>query len=339
MLDEYLKILHNEFSELETDKSFRELTTVEIGGPAKAFLEVKSSEELVKALIVVKTHSIPYFVIGGGSNLLVSDQGVDKLVIKVATRSIVVEEGLVRAQAGTSLQELVDFSIKNSLTGIQKMTGIPGTIGGAIYGNAGAYGQMIGDHLEFVSAYDLEKQEVVILTREECGFEYRSSAFKTNGCVILDATFKFSPGDKESLSRESSEVLAMRLKKYKPGLKCPGSFFRNLFTSEVPKSALEKLPPREDTYGKTPAYVFIEALGLKGRRVGDVEITDFHGNLFVNLGNGTAQDFWDLAHLCYQQVKDRFGVELHPEVQLVGLPSISSEFTVHSSPRLYRGSR
>src|SRR3989344_5285588 len=315
MLDEYLKILHNEFSELETDKSFRELTTVEIGGPAKAFLEVKSSEELVKALIVVKTHSIPYFVIGGGSNLLVSDQG------------------------GTSLQELVDFSIKNSLTGIQKMTGIPGTIGVAIYGNAGAYGQMIGDHLEFVSAYDLEKQEVVILTREECGFEYRSSAFKTNGCVILDATFKFSPGDKESLSRESSEVLAMRLKKYKPGLKCPGSFFRNLFTSEVPKSALEKLPPREDTYGKTPAYVFIEALGLKGRRVGDVEITDFHGNLFVNLGNGTAQDFWDLAHLCYQQVKDRFGVELHPEVQLVGLPSISSEFTVHSSPRLYRGSR
>lgn len=326
MSDEQLKQLKQKFKDkLQKNVSFTTLTTVKIGGPAKAYLEVASLTELTEVTSFCALHSVPFFILGGGSNLLVADNGLDALVIKIGIKGILKDnQGLLKVSAGTVLQDLIDFSIKNSLSGLHKMTGIPGTVGGAIYGNAGAYGQMIGNHVMAVVAFDPKTGQVINLTHQECGFEYRDSSFKRNGLIIIEALFDLPKGDTQTLVSESAQCLTLRQIKYKPGTLCPGSFFKNLFTKDIPKSALAKLPPRKDTFGKTPAFVFIEALGLKGRQIGQIKIAPYHGNLFINSGGGQAKDFWQLAKECFDKTKEGFGVVLEPEVQLVNLPTLDS---------------
>lgn len=323
-MEEKVAKLKEKFGErVEEDVNFSDLTTVKIGGPARVLFRVESVEELREVVEVAKEIDIPFFVMGGGSNLLVADEGLDKLVIKIEIGGVRVEEGRVVAGAGATLQELVDFSVEQGLSGLQLMTGIPGMVGGAIYGNAGAYGQTISDRIVAVKCLDPDTLETIHLGKDECGFDYRESDFKRNGLIVVEASFALEAGDKDRLVEEKRRTLETREKKYKPGILCPGSFFKNLITSQVPKEALEMLPPREDTYGKLPAYIFIEELGLKGKRVGDIEIASFHGNLFINLGEGKAKDFWDLAKECFDKTKEKYGVELEPEVQLVSLPDLN----------------
>src|SRR3989344_800335 len=238
-------------NKIQENVPFSSLTTVEIGGPARVFIEAKSTKELKEILTFVKTEEMPFFIMGGGSNLLVSDEGLEKLVIKVANSNIQVHNNLVTVQAGTTLQELVDFTIEHGFGNLNRMTGIPGTVGGAIYGNAGSYGQMIGEHIQEILAFDPEAEEEVLVSQDECQFTYRSSGFKKNGLIILEAIFKLPNEDPETLAKEADEALSLRTAKYKPGTKCPGSFFKNLFTNEIPEKALKMLPPRNDTYGKT----------------------------------------------------------------------------------------
>jgi UDP-N-acetylmuramate dehydrogenase len=321
MTEEQLHKLKQAFSgTIEFDVPFATLTTVSIGGPAKALLRIKDGLQLQKVLTFVNNEKIPFFILGGGSNLLVSDKGLDSVVIKLENSGITTDGTILTVQAGTSLAELVEYTISNGLSGVHKMIGIPGTVGGAIYGNAGAYGQTISDNLTHVRCLYGDKE--VLLTKEDCVFEYRNSGFKSNNLVIIEANFAYPSADSAQLRTESQDCMNLRLKKYPPDVKCPGSFFRNLFTAEVSKSALAMLPSREDTYGKTPAYIFIEELGMKGKQIGQVKIHDNHGNLFMNLGGGTAQDFWTLAKECFDKTKSKYGVELHPEVQLINLPPL-----------------
>lgn len=322
MSDEQIASLKNKFGEaLKENVNFNQLTTVGIGGPAKALLTVKSRVGLIEILNFVLENKIPFFIIAGGSNLLVSDDGVEKLVIKIETTGIEIEKEQVRVDSGTALQDLVDFTIKNSLAGANKMTGIPGSVGGAIYGNAGAYGQNISQYLNRVICWNNGKLEE--LTKINCGFEYRHSRFKETKQVILEAYFAFPKGDPETLANEANECLALRLKKYPPGVKCPGSFFKNLITAEVPPDVLAMLPERKDTFGKLPAYVFIEELGLKGKQVGNIKIASYHGNLFINLGGGKALDFWKLAHEVVKKTQKKYGLILEPEVQLINLAPLT----------------
>lgn len=321
MSDEQIEALKQKFGEaLKTNVNFNELTTVGIGGPAKAFLGLASKGGLIEALNFVFENNIPFLIIAGGSNLLVSDRGVEKLVIKIETTGIETENGLVKVSSGTPLQNLVDFTIKNGLAGVNKMTGIPGSVGGAIYGNAGAYGQNISQFINKVTCWNSGKLEQ--LSKDQCAFEYRHSRFKETKQVILEVYFDFPKGDPETLATEASECLALRLKKYPPGVKCPGSFFKNLITTEVSQEVLAKLPERKDTFGKLPAYVFIEGLGLKGKRVGNIKIADYHGNLFINLGGGSALDFWNLAQEVVKKTQEKYGLILEPEVQLINLPPL-----------------
>lgn len=321
MQPEVLEKLKQRFGALvEFDVPFSQLTTVSIGGPAKALIRVKDTPALIDALSFAKQEKVPFLVMGGGSNLLVSDQGLDSLVIKIETDRIEEKDETVIVDSGTSLQRLIDYTIDSGYAGIHKMTGIPGSVGGAVYGNAGAYGQTISDYLTEVVC--LKEDHLVTLFKHECNFEYRDSGFKTNGLVILEVHLQFPTVDKETLQKESADCLSLRQKKYPPNTKCPGSFFKNLFTHQIPKPALDMLPPREDTFGKTPAYIFIEELGLKGKQVGQIKIADYHGNLFINLGGGTAEDFWKLAKECFDKTKNKYGVELEPEVQLINLPAL-----------------
>lgn len=302
-----------------------QITTLGIGGPVKKFVKVSSSEELIAAIQYAKEDSLEYIVIGGGSNLLIADEGVDKLIIKnnivgITTSKVDPDSFEVKVKSGTVLQNLVDYSISKGLAGLQKMTGIPGTLGGAVFGNAGAYGQTISDHITIVAAYD--GNQIITLSKDQCEFNYRDSGFKRNQYTILEVTFQLEKDDPKTLQQEADEVLEKRLVKYPPGIKCPGSFFKNIVADTLPREILEKIPQEKIIFGKLPAGFLLEQVGAKGQKLGDIEIADYHGNLFINRGGGNAQDFYNLAKEMSQKVQEKFGITLEPEVQLINLPPL-----------------
>ncbi len=311
-----------------------QITTLGIGGPAKKFVSVKSEEELVEAIKYAEQNNLEYLVIGGGSNLLVSDQGVDKLIIKNEIARISHLGGVIKVKSGTLLQNLVDYSISHGLSGIEKLTGIPGTVGGAIYGNAGAYGQTISDHITSVVILGRSEtttpesidsgQARVTFGKDACEFNYRDSIFKKNKLPILEVTFELESGDTKTLQQEADDVLQKRLVKYPKGIKCPGSFFKNIVAETLPSEILEKISPEKIVYGKLPAGTLLEEVGAKGDKLDGIEIAPYHANLFINRGSGTAQAqaFYTLAQKYVKKVKEKYGITLEPEVQLINLPTL-----------------
>jgi UDP-N-acetylmuramate dehydrogenase len=188
------------------------ITTLQIGGPARQFVTVSSKEELIEVITYAKKDNIPYLVIGSGSNLLVADEGVNKLIIKNEMDGIAKEVRFLKVKSGTILQHLVDYAIATDLSGLQKLTGIPGTVGGAVFGNAGAYGQTISDFVREVTCFT--GSEIISLDKNECEFSYRDSIFKRNGFAVLEVKFKLDLGDAKNLRKEADEILEKRLIKY-----------------------------------------------------------------------------------------------------------------------------
>lgn len=290
-------------------------TTLGIGGPAKYFVEVQSIEGLKTALQYAKENTVPYYILAGGSDLLISDKGFNGLVIKYSDVGAKRDKNKVMVRAGTLLQDLVDLLNEAGLKGIEKLAGIPGTVGGAIYGNAGAYGVTISDKLARVRVFDGKRD--FWMNKDRCNFNYRHSTFKERkDYVILEVEFEFDTGNPQELKKISADTIKTRSKKYPPGIKCPGSFFKNMLLSELPQEVVNTAP--KDYYGKLPAGWLLEQVGAKGASKGKIKIADYHANLFINEGGGKAQDFFDLASKWKQKVKQKFGIELEPEVQLVG---------------------
>lgn len=299
--------------QFEDNYLLKNTTTLSIGGPAKKFVVVKTKEELSEALQYAKQNNLDHLIIGSGSNLLISDEGFGGLVVKNEITGISHIGGVIlEVKSGTLLQEFVDYTIAHGLSGLQKLTGIPGTIGGAVYGNAGAYGQSISDHIVSVDQ----------LNKSECGFSYRNSIFKESKQPIFDITFKLEPGDPEILKKEAEEVLAKRLIKYPAGIKCPGSFFKNFIASEIPQEILKNIPQEKIVYGKLPAGALLEEVDAKGASLDGIEISPIHANLFINKDGGSAKAFIKLARLYAKKVKEKFGIILVPEVQLINLPNL-----------------
>lgn len=294
-----------------------QVTTLQIGGPAKKFVVVKTLNEFIEAIQFAKENNLQFLVIGGGSNLLISDEGADLLIIKNEASGIEQDGEILKVKSGTITQDLVDYSAKNGLSGLQKLSGLPGTIGGAIFGNAGAYGQTISDHLISISVFDGEKK--VRLDKDQCKFNYRYSIFKENGFTILEAEFKLEKADPEILQKEAKDIFDQRQIKYPVGMKCPGSFFKNLIASELPAEVLKNIPPEKIVHGKIPAGALLEEVGAKGQSLDGIEISSKHANLFINKGNGTAKSFIELAKQMRDKVKERFGITLESEVKLINL--------------------
>lgn len=298
------------------------VTTLQIGGPARLFVTVKTEEELKEIITYAKDNRLPYLIIGGGSNLLVSDNPLNCLVIKNEIEGIIKIVRVLKATGGLSLQHLVDYSIANNLFGLQKLTGIPGTLGGAVFGNAGAYGQTISDYIREVECLNPASGEILTLQKDECGFNYRDSIFKKNNYIILGVMFKLQIGKSKELRKEADEILEKRLVKYPEGIKCPGSFFKNLLADRLSKEVLSNIPKEKIVYGKLPAGSLLEMVEAKGDFLGDIEIAPYHANLFINKGSGKAADFHALAKKYALKVKEKFGIILEPEVQLINLPPI-----------------
>lgn len=323
-----------DLSNFDTDKQFKDLTTLKIGGPIKYFYQAKTKKDLVGAIKLSKRLNIPYLIIGGGSNLLVSDQGYQGLVIKANISGINQQGDSLVVQSGTKMQDLVDYTISKGFSGFYKLTGIPGTVGGAIYGKIAAYGDDISDYLNSVICFDGEK--TVTLSKSECQFGYRDSIFKRNKFIILEVIFSGFPkkGQKE-MEEEKLLIMAKREKLYPPSSNCPGSFFKNVKIQNAPNDILKTLSATMDpkifnrvkdnikNYGKIPTGALLEDLGALGDKQGQIQISKTHANTFINLGGGTAKDFYELAKKYYLKVKERFGIELEPEVQFVNLPPLN----------------
>ncbi len=297
-------------------------TTLGIGGPIKIFLDVQEQEQLIESVKLAIATNTPYLIIGKGSNLLISDSGFEGLVIKNSVKGIAQDGNNLTVKSGTVLQDLVNYAIEHSLAGMNKMSGIPGTVGGAVYGDAGAYGNSIRDYLASVQAFD--GNNVITLSKEECGFGYRESNFKKNKYLILEILFTGLPNaNAKELKKEALEIIEKRTAKYPPDTKCPGSFFKNVVAENLSPEQLKKMEQFVTPFGKIPAGALIEAVGGKGDQIGGIKILENHGNTFANINNGTAEDFYNLAKKYYLKVKEQFGVELEPEVQLINLPPLN----------------
>ena len=300
----------------QKDHHLKNLTTLDIGGPAKLYVEITKELDLIKIIKLARKDEVPFLVVGEGSNLLVHERGFGGLIIRNAIVDIKRDGNKVLAKAGTNLQDFVDFLIGRGLAGAEKMSGIPGTVGGAIYGNAGAYGQTISDHLKRIKIFNGEK--VTWISRSQAGFGYRESRFKKTNEILLEVEFEFEKGDSKELAKVKEQTITLRQEKYKPEMKTPGSFFKNVLVKDLPREILAKIPKEKIVYGKVPAGYLLEAVDARGKSLGGIKIADYHGNLFINVEKGKASDFYKLANKYKQRVKEKFGIDLEPEVQLIG---------------------
>lgn len=288
-----------------------------IGGPAALFVEAASEPAFAEALRVSQGSGAAYSVIGEGTNLIVSDRGFDGIVLRLTSKAIEREGATLRAEAGAELQALVDYSIDQGLRGLETMTGIPGSVGAAVYGNAGAYGHSIDERVRQVRF--LAGVNVQSFGPAECQFRYRESVFKERkDWVILSVELAMTPASSADLRQTADEIFKIRLAKYPASMKCAGSIFKNLILAELPDAVRRQIPERVIREGKAPSAYFLEQVGAKGMRSGGIQVADYHANLIYNTGDGTALQLCELIGELKTRVWKQFGLELEEEVQYIG---------------------
>jgi UDP-N-acetylmuramate dehydrogenase len=302
---------------VSSDTPLSRYTRFGIGGPADLYAETASVEAFVAALEAARSSGIPVMVIGGGTNLIVSDRGFRGIVLRYRADRLLAANTRVCADAGAVLQDLADFAIARGLKGLETLSGIPGSVGAAIYGNAGAYGHSISERVLKVRFYD--GREVRVYENAECEFHYRESIFKRNKeWIIFSTELQLDAADSAGLRQEADEILRVRNAKFPVTMKCAGSIFKNLLWKDLPAAAAAEVPPSAVREGKVPAAWFLERAGAKGLQRGDIRVADYHANLIYNAGAGTAADLCAMIDELKRRVRDRFGIDLEEEVQYVG---------------------
>lgn len=284
-------------------------TTFKIGGPADLFYEANTTDKIIQAVKLARRLKIPYFILGEGSNLLVSDQGFKGLVIKIRSANwrtkLKIQNSILIAEAGVKLRTLVEETAKADLFGLEFAAGIPGTLGGAVRGNAGAWQQNIGDRVLRVRVLT-KKGETKWLSQKDCQFKYRQSRFKKASEIILEVELQLGEGVKKEISKKIKKILKKR--EIQPKEPSAGCIFIN---------PTQRLPIR------LSAGKLIEECGLKGRRIGDAQISLQHANFIVNLGQARAKDVLQLIKLAKTKVQKKFGIKLEKEIYLVGFDKIN----------------
>jgi UDP-N-acetylmuramate dehydrogenase len=289
-----------------------------IGGPADLYAETSSTEAFIAALAAARASGIETVVIGGGTNLIVSDAGFRGVVLRYRGAQLESHGLCVQAEAGAELQDLVDFTIDRGLTGLETLAGIPGSVGAAVYGNAGAYGHSIAERVVEVRFFDGES--VRVFANQDCRFQYRESIFKSHKeWIIFSTALRLDPADAAALRETASDIVKVRNEKFPVTMKCAGSIFKNLTFSELPGEAAAEVPARVVREGKVPAAWFLEQVGAKGMRRGQIQVAAYHANLVYNDGAGTAVDLCALIDELKTRVRERFGIVLEEEVQYVGM--------------------
>jgi len=275
------------------------LTTFKIGGPSQYYFQAENKPDLIEAIKWAKQKETPFFILGSGSNILVSDQGFKGLVIKCQMSAIKCQkQGLIYAGAGLPLNKLLEFSIKKGLAGLECLVGIPGTLGGAIRGNAGAFNHSISDFIKKVEVFNSKTLKVEEKDVKECKFAYRESIFKQRkDLIILGAEIQLEKGKREESKNKIRGYLQKR-RKTQPKEPSAGCIFKN--------------PP-----GLSAGWL-IEQCGLKGFQLGKAEVSKQHADFIVNHKKATAQQVMGLIDFIKRKVKAKFGLDLEEEIEYVG---------------------
>jgi len=298
------------------------LTTFQIGGSADYFFEAKNVEELKSALKEAAKKKLPFFILAGGSNILVSDKGFEGVVIKLKNDFINIKNPgqadniKIEVGAGTPLSKLLAETIRVNLTGLEWAIGISGTVGGAIVGNSGAYGHSISESVVKVKTLTKTGPPKTI-TQKNCKFSYRESVFKRSGDIIVSAVLELKRGDPQKIKKTIQQFIQERKNKI-PSQPSAGSIFKNVELDGQSKDLAEKIPKELIKGGKIGAGYLIDQCGLKGKSVGGAKISDKHANFIVNVNQAKALDVLELINIVKKSVQGRFGVELELEIRLVG---------------------
>lgn len=274
-------------------------TTFRIGGPALYYAIPENAEEIKEAMQFATEKNLPYMMLGRGSNMLFADDGYQGVVIEVGSgmeQMEISEDGRVKAQAGISLSSMASAVARQSFTGFEFAGGIPGTLGGAVTMNAGAYGGEIKDCIVSATVLD-ENGEICVLSKEKLELGYRSSVIQKKGYIVLEAEFQFEKGDSEEILAQMRELNARRREKQPLEFASAGSTFKR---------------PEGYFAGK-----LIQDAGLRGYRVGDAQVSEKHCGFVINRGNATATEVIQLMDDVQKKVYDMFGVQLEPEVKVI----------------------
>ena len=291
-------------------------TTFQLGGSCPALIDCSTASVLAEVAEVLAEAGIGFMVIGQGSNLLVSDGGIETIVLRYCAEGrpdVRLDGSRVRVSGNTLLDDLARLAIENGVGDVSFCSGIPGTVGGAIAGNAGAFGQQIGDVVESVRLMELDGSTREVAS-EELAFEYRSSALKQSGAVVLDAALKLKPCDRETMQKERERIMQLRRTKH-PDWKtmpCAGSVFRNV----EPTSAAER---------RQAAGWFLEQAGAKDFKVGGARLFEKHANIIIAEPDAKAMDVFRLSEQMIASVRQKFGFELVREIKLLGEFSASEK--------------
>lgn len=327
------------------------MTTLKVGGAARFFVEAKTENEVVEAAKWGKLNDFPIFVLGGGSNVLISDQGFDGLVLKIALEGIDRWENLVTAQAGVDWDEFVKYCVNNKLQGIECLSGIPGSVGGTPVQNVGAYGQEVSETIEKVRVFDLKSEEILELTNADCRFSYRTSIFNStdkNRFIVLAVTFQLNPNGKPKIAYKDLQNLfdkkrpnlakvrdavcqiraekAMLVRQGGLDSQSAGSFFKNpIVENELFDKINQKYGGNVPSFTvnensvKIPAAWLIENAGFaKGYQLGNAGISTKHSLAITNRGMATADEILNLKTKIQESVKAKFDIELVPEPVFIG---------------------
>lgn len=292
------QIWQNQNMQFQTQIPLAPKTTLKIGGPAQFFFAAKSPADLITALQQAKSENLPVTILGGCSNVLISDAGIKGLVLQNLTSKITsLSDSKFQITSGTPLSQLLSKIVPQNFD-LSFLSAIPGTLGGAVRGNAGAWGGQIGDHLISAQLFDLDSGEILEKSHDWFQFSNRHSNLKNHpNLILLEATFKFPEKPASEVQTQIQANLQTRSKTQPKGLSV-GSVFKN---------------PPNNSAGK-----LIDEAGLKGTKIGDIQISPLHANFFINLGNGTASDFLTLVKKTIQAVQAKSDITLEPEFQPLG---------------------
>lgn len=299
-------------------------TIYKIGGPARFFVEVADAHELDQAVGFAAEMHISFVILGAGSNVLVSDNGFEGLVIRMKGGNISVQGDHLRVDAGVMMARAVMESGKASLSGFEWGIGVPGTIGGSVRGNAGCFGGEMRDIVESVEVFDFQTAARYTLYAARCEFGYRDSVFKKHPeWIIISAVLKFNKGDAATIQQEIRRISETRVAKQDIGAKCCGCIFKNVpwpERDEEREKLLTQFPQLMAFRDRAtiPSAFLIDRAGLKGRMTGNICISEKHANFFINNGGGTSSEVMALIARAKEEVRKKFNINLHEEIQMIG---------------------
>lgn len=283
-------------------------TCFKIGGPARYFVRVGNEKELSDAVNFAHKEDVPFFILSGGTNILVSDDGFNGVVIKTDFNELRFEGNNVYLGAGVQMSRVVHETVKKDLGGFEWAIGIPGTVGGSVRGNAGCFGGDMSDVIKGVYVFDSNSNAKKVFSNAECEFDYRESIFKNHQeLIILGADITLTAGTKDGGAELVREYMKRRISEQDIGEKCAGCIFKN--------------PVSRDTKERISAGHLIDTAGLKGKKIGGAMVSKRHANFFINTGGATAADIITLINYVKKEVLRTHGAELHEEIQYLGIHS------------------